>query len=112
MTELDQPIFTQPITASGTTVAYPVPSVVTEVLGLLVQVSAISGATPGVTVKVQWSDDGTNFVDANPADTLPAITAQGGLAAQFAIKGVYYRLAYTLAAGTTSVSMNAYVDFP
>lgn len=77
------------------------------VLNLLAQVTAISGGTPGVTFSVQWSDDGTNWAPATGAgDAFAQITTVSNLAAQFQVKGSYYRVIWTLQAGTTSVTFS------
>jgi hypothetical protein len=71
-----------------------------QYLSVLIRVTAVSGTTPSLTVEVQWSNDGTNFVSATTADNFTAITAVGTALKQFNIKGRYARLKYTIT-GTT-----------
>jgi hypothetical protein len=101
----------QVITASGNSTAQQVPTVIGNTLGVVVRATAVSGTSPSLTAKVQWSDDGTNFVDANPVDALSAVTAVGGTAAAFTIKAPYYRVAWTVTGTTPSFTVTASAHF-
>ncbi len=87
------------ITASGVSPALGILNTATVNLELVV--TAVGGTTPSLTVAVQWSDNGVDFaaVDTTP-DTFAAITAAGNVVKQFAAKGPYFRLVYTVT-GTT-----------
>jgi hypothetical protein len=57
-----------------------------------VNVTAIGGTTPNLTLSVQWSNDAHNWYTADPADTFTAITAVGKVVKSFASKGKFLRL--------------------
>ena len=69
-------------------------------LSLLVNVTAASGTTPSMALTVEWTNDGINFAQANPADTFVAITGVGAQVTRFAQKAAGYRVVWTLT-GTT-----------
>ena len=71
-----------------------------QYLSVLVRVTAVGGTTPSLTIEVQWSNDGTNFVSASTPDTFTAITAVGTALKTFQAKARYARLKYTIT-GTT-----------
>lgn len=75
-------------------------------LNLLVNVSAVGGVSPSITLAVQWSHDGTTFFAADPADTFAAMTAVGGAVKTFTIKGPFYRLVWTLAGTAPSITFS------
>jgi len=66
----------------------------------------VTGTTPSATFSVQWSDDGTNFA-ALAADTFPAITTAGNYVQSFAVKGQYFKLAWTVTGTTPSFTVTA-----
>ena len=74
-------------------------------LAVLLSATAVSGTTPSLTVEVQWSNDGTNFFSASAADTFTALTAVGGVASVFTVKGRYARLKYTVTGTTPSFTL-------
>ena len=77
-------------------------------LSVLVEVTAISGTTPSLTVEVLWGMTSTGtFVSASPADVLPALTATGGVVKTFDSKAPFYRLSYAIAGTTPSVTFRA-----
>ena len=77
-------------------------------LAVLVEVTAVSGTTPSLTVEVLWGMTPTGtFVAASPADALPALTTAGGVVKVFDAKAPFYRLSYTIAGTTPSVTFRA-----
>jgi hypothetical protein len=71
-------------------------------LAVLLNVTAVSGTTPSMTVSVQWSHDGTTVVDAETPDSMTAVTATGGKVKTFQVKGLYYRVAWAITGTTPS----------
>lgn len=99
------------ITATGNTSALRVPTTVTTNVSLEVNATAVSGTTPSLTAKIQWSDDGVNFADPSTPDALSALTAVGGQVGVFSIKGQFYRVAYTVSGTTPSFTLQAQAFF-
>jgi hypothetical protein len=89
------------LTASGASSAFKLdePS---EYVSVLVSTSAVSGTTPSVTFTVEWSNDGTTFAQGDTADTFTAITTAVNHVKDFAIKGRYMRLVWTITGTTPS----------
>ena len=77
-------------------------------LSVLVDVTAVSGTGPSMTVKVEWSHDGTNWFAGDTADAFTAMTATGKKAKQFSVKGLYARLNYAITGTTPSFTFAAY----
>lgn len=76
-------------------------------LAVLVDVTAVSGTTPSMTVSVEWSQDGgTTFAQADPADTMTAITATGTKAKNFVVKGSTFRVVWTITGTTPSFTFS------
>jgi hypothetical protein len=72
-------------------------------VGILYRVSAASGTSPTLDLSVEWSGDGTNFVPADgTADTFAQQTTTGGAAKSFTVKGLYYRVKWTITGTTPS----------
>jgi hypothetical protein len=72
-----------------------------SVLGIVVDITASTGTGENLVVGVEWSDDGTNFGEADPtADAFTAITGPIVLARQVAVKGPFFRVVSTIT-GTT-----------
>lgn len=96
-------ISAQVITASGHSAAFNSSG---HYVDLEVEVSAVSGTTPSMTVEVQWSMDGTTFgpVDTT-ADAFAAITAVGNVVKQFTAKAPFFRLAWTVTGTTPSFTV-------
>lgn len=108
----------QPVIASGAVVtatsqsaSVTVPSVAVDTVGVLVRATAVSGTSPSLTVSLQWSYDGTNFVAADPADSFTAITAAGGAAKAFTIKAPYFRLNYAVSGTSPSFTLTCTANF-
>lgn len=66
-------------------------------INLEVNVSAVSGTTPSMTLSLQWSNDGVNFgsVDGTP-DTFQPITTATTVEKQVTAKGLYMQVVWTI----------------
>lgn len=74
-----------------------------NILNLTFVITAASGTTPTLTISIQWSDDATNWGDANPVDTFTQQTAAGAVQTmQFTVKAQYYRIKWTIGGTTPS----------
>lgn len=72
-------------------------SVERAALSLGLDVTAAGGATPSMTLSVEWSfDGGTTFLVGDPADAFTAKTAAGTAAKSFTSKGDAYRVRWTI----------------
>lgn len=76
-------------------------------LDLAVNVSAVSGTTPSLTVSLQWSMDGVNWDTPSPADAFTAITAVGNVVERFAVKAPSYRITWVVSGTTPSFTVTA-----
>lgn len=90
-------------TGNGATQGAPVGSK----LSVFVDCTAVSGTTPTLDLKVQWSHDGTNFADAEPVDSFVQITVAKKVVKVFDWKAPLYRLAWTIAGTTPSFTFSA-----
>lgn len=89
-------------TSAGTGSATRTPQGASE-LAVLVDVTALSGTLgPAMTLSVQWSHDGTTFATADPVDAFSTITATGRVVKTFAVKGEWFRLAWSFTGGSPS----------
>lgn len=79
-----------------------------DFIAILLNVTAVSGTSPSMTVTVQWSHDGQTWFNADPADSFTAITAAGAVTKQFTVKGLYARLNCTISGTTPSFTFAAY----
>lgn len=78
-----------------------------KVLNLLVNVSAVSGTSPSMALSILWSNNGTDFHDADgTADTFAAITAASKKVKQFTVKGAYYRIDWAITGTTPSFTFS------
>jgi hypothetical protein len=75
---------------------------------IALDVSAVTGTTPNLTVTVEWSMDGTNFGAASTPDGFTAITTAGNVRQSFTTKGPFFRLVWTITGTTPSFTLNAY----
>lgn len=82
-----------------------------DYLSVLLDVTAVSGTGPSMTVSVQWSHDGVNWFTADPVDAFTAITATGKVIKQFTAKGLYGRLNYAITGTTPSFTFAAHVIY-
>lgn len=98
------------LSAAATTQSPPFsPGQVAASVAIAINVSAIGGTTPNMTFSVQWSNDGTNWYTADPADTFTAITATGKVVKTFASKGALARLNEVFTGTTPTITYNAEV---
>lgn len=79
-------------------------------LSILVNVTAVTGTTPSMALTVEWTNDGVNFAQADPADTFTAITAVGAKVARFTQKAVGYRVVWTLTGTTPNFTFDVTAD--
>lgn len=77
-------------------------------LAVMIDLTAVSGTSPNMTVSVQWSNDGSVWFNADPADAFTALTAAGKVTKLFTVKGLYARLNYTITGTTPSFTFAAY----
>lgn len=80
-------------------------------VNVLLDVSAASGTTPTLDVKVQWSmDNGTTWGEASSADTLAQKTTTGNELKSFTAKAPHARVVWTVGGTTPSFtfSVDAY----
>lgn len=77
-------------------------------LAVMLDVTAVSGTSPNMTVSVQWSNDGSTWFTADPADAFTALTAAGKVTKLFTVKGLYARLNYALTGTTPSFTFSAH----
>jgi hypothetical protein len=76
----------------------------------LVDVTAVSGTTPSMTLSVEWSHDGTTWFPAATPDTLgAAITAAVKRVHTVDIKGKFCRLVWTITGTTPSFTFAVHV---
>lgn len=76
-------------------------------LAVLVDVTAVSGTTPSMTVNVEWSHDATTWFVADPADAFTAISTASKKVKTFTVKGLYARLNFTISGTTPSFTFSA-----
>lgn len=77
-------------------------------LAIFVDVTAVSGTSPTLDLKVLWSHNGTDFADADgTADTFAQITAAKKTVKRFPVKGTHFRLDWTIAGTTPSFTFSA-----
>lgn len=76
-------------------------------INLEVNVSAVSGTSPSMTLSLQWSNDGVNFgnVDGTP-DAFAAITAAGTVVKQVSAKGLYMQVVWTISGTNPSFTFS------
>lgn len=77
-------------------------------LNVAVNVTAITGT---LDVKVQWSHDGSNFGDAESADSFTQISGATLVLKRFAVKGPYYRITHTVGGTSANYSVSVYETF-
>lgn len=73
-------------------------------VGVLVNCTAITGTTPTLDVKLQWSNDSVNWVDAETPDAFTQITTVKGAAKVFAVKASLVRAVATVGGTTPAVT--------
>lgn len=80
-------------------------------LNVTFDATTVTGTSPTLTLSVEWSQDGTTFGAADPADAFTAVTAAGTKTKSFVVKGATYRLVWTIGGTTPSFtfSCRAYI---
>lgn len=74
---------------------------------VLLDVTAVSGTSPSMTVNVEWSVDGSTWYVGDTADNFTAITAAKKTSKIFVAKGLYARLNCTVTGTTPSFTYSA-----
>lgn len=69
-------------------------------LAVIANITVAGGTTPTCDIKLQWSNDKTNWADAETPDVLAQITTVKAVAKVFAVKGAFVRSSVTIG-GTT-----------
>jgi hypothetical protein len=93
------------VTASGNSPAVDVNSTPVDGVTIKALVTAVSGTTPTLDIKVQESNDGTTWNDTGVA--FPQITAVGKYQAQVYTSKKKLRLVYTVGGTTPSFTLTA-----
>jgi len=78
-------------------------------VSVLVDVTAVSGVGPSMTVSVEWSSDGVNFATADTADSMTAITTASKKVKTFDARAEFFRLAWAITGTTPSFTFSASV---
>ena len=101
----------QALTASGQEAVGHIPGAPEDAgsdsVSVQIVVSAATGTTPSATFSLQWSNDGVTYSPASPADAFAAITAAGSVVQRFAVKGQYFKIAWTVTGTTPSLTTTA-----
>lgn len=92
-------------TTTGQTAGFP--TGYQNTLDIFVDITAVSGTTPSMTVNVEWSNDNATWFAADTADSFTAATAAQKRVKEFAVKGNYARLNYTISGTTPSFTWAA-----
>lgn len=92
-------------TASGTGAGFP--TGYQNTLDIFLDVTAVSGTSPSMTVTVEWSNDNATWFGADTPDTFTAITAAKKVVKEFAVKGNYARLNFAISGTTPSFTFAA-----
>lgn len=71
-------------------------------LNLALNITAVSGTSPSMTVSLQWSFDNVNWFTPSPADAFAAQTAAATVLQQFAAKAPFVRVNYAITGTTPS----------
>ena len=75
--------------------------------GVMLNVTAVSGTTPSMTLSIEWSPDGVTWYPGETADAFTAITATGARAKAFPVKGPYARASWAITGTTPSFTFVA-----
>ncbi len=91
------------------TVGGPVAFGAPDTIALLLNVSAVSGTSPSMSVSVEWSMDGTNWAVGDPADAFTAaFTAAGARVRLFDVKAAAYRVVWAITGTTPSFTFTVH----
>jgi hypothetical protein len=79
-------------------------------IGVVLNVTDVTGTNPSATFHIQWSLDGAVWADAQPRDAFDPITSPCTVAKRFDVKAPYWRAAVDITGTTPSFtgSANAY----
>jgi len=78
-----------------------------DTLDVFIDATAVTGTGPSMTVSVEWSNDNSTWYVGDTPDTFTAITAAKKVVKEFAVKGQYARLVYTITGTTPSFTFAA-----
>jgi hypothetical protein len=92
-------------TTTGQTAGFP--TGYQNTIDVFVDATAVSGTTPSLTVNVEWSYDNATWFAGDTADSFTAATAAQKRVKEFAVKGQYARLNYTIRGTTPSFTWAA-----
>lgn len=92
-------------TASGVTSGFAVPVNSTDV-AVLLNVTAVGGTSPTLTLSLEWSHDGATWAAAETADAFNQVTAVGAVVKQFTVKGDLLRVRSTVGGVTPSFTFS------
>ena len=84
-------VFAGTITQSTTATVNKVLSASADWVSIILDVTAVSGASASATFRVQWSMDGATFAEASPPDAFAPITAPVCVVERFTAKAPYWR---------------------
>lgn len=76
-------------------------------LGILVNITAVSGAGASADFRVQWSDDGTTWWEPATPDRVFTCTAPGGFVSKFPLRAPFWRLGAEITGTTPSFTGSA-----
>ena len=74
-----------------------------------VDVTAVSGTSPTMTLTLQWSHDNTNWFNGDPVETFSAVSAATKVVKQTNVKAPFARLVWVLGGTTPSFTFAAHV---
>lgn len=77
-----------------------------EKVAILLDVTAVSGTSPSMTVSVEWSHNGTTWATPETADAFTALTATASKVKTFDVKGKFLRVVWTITGTTPSFTFS------
>ena len=92
-------------TATGQSAGFP--TGYQNTIDVFIDITAVSGTTPSMTVNIEWSNDNATWFQGDTADAFTAATAAQKRVKEFAVKGQYARLNYTISGTTPSFTFAA-----
>lgn len=93
-------------TTSGASAGVNAPGGHDEV-SIFVHVTAVSGTSPTATFAVEWSNDGTTWFTADPAENFSTISAAAAVVKLLKTRGDFMRLAWVLGGTAPSFTFSA-----
>lgn len=79
-----------------------------ETIGVLLDVSAVSGTSPNLVVSLEWSNDGTNWAVPETADAFTALTTAVKRVKTFERKALFHRVVWTITGTTPSFTFQVW----